>query len=485
MSSFSTLTYVPPQTKGRMEYNVGLNNVVSNQTDGEKDVKITFPKLSFSLKDEKSSTKLLFSPWKDGNRTELLLSLGIASNIACGRHNADFIEDYFQVEDIPNAIITEEGVFFTLEDSMVAFNKVLRNIFLRFGASNQTAFLNEMKEGPDKVFAYLPYYRAFIRDSNFIIESDYPFPVVDSITIDSLEFENYSVLDKWETTNVISLPHVIDEGNSNDAGLSVIRGIQTVSSENSNLDLSTMQCYGIIPRGGIYYNLKDERLYYILTGNIVTQQVYSFLPWAAGEITSEIGYKGVYLDPQRTNLQILNSEPLYFSNGRYKNHTQDYLGVFKGFWYLESKKHYFSFPLSVKYKNNLDLFPVPDAPVSSATTIITTTSTLTDYRFIHISYDSGFFIPAYHIKGEFGGKQQLVNSNIIYTFDRIKDAAMFTSGDFYFDENAVQNMAYILTKMKYMGAYNVTIRVLGETYDGKVDVLNGSNFYIQMKFEYE
>ena len=78
-----------------------------------------------------------------------------------------------------------------------------------------------------------------------------------------------------------------------------------------------------------------------------------------------------------------------------------------------------------------------------------------------------------------------MNSNIIYTFDRIKDAAMFTSGDFYFDENAVQNMAYIFTKMKYMGAYNVTIRVLGETSDGKVDVLNGSNFYIQMKFEYE
>lgn len=478
MSSFSTLTYVPPQTKGRMEYNVGLNNVLSNQVDGEKDVKITFPKLSFSLKEDESSKKLVFSPWRNGDtRNELLLALGIASNYAVIGDEPQEIIEYFQVADIPNAVITEKGAYFTIEDSLPALNKVLKSIFIQFGAQNKKAFYSDGTL-TDKIYARIPLYRAHIKDNNFIFESDYPLPIIDtSDSLDGVEdFENYSLKYGWETTNVLTLPHEFDHRISEDIGLSVLRGVQATNSENSSVDLSTMQCYAIIPRGGYYTFKKIYSLLYFLTGNTAAQEVYSFLPWVNKDLNIyNIAYKGLYLDPKKTFLQILDTEPQYFSSGRYKNHIQDSLG-WKGFWYLESKKHYFSFPF-------------PDAPNSSnnvtSATSATSATTLSDYRFIHISYDSGFFIPAYYIKGEFGGKQQLVNSNIIYTFDRIKDAAMFTSGDFYFDENAVQNMAYIFTKMKYMGAYNVTIRVLGETSDGKVDVLNGSNFYIQMKFEYE
>ena len=476
MSSFSTLTYVPPQTKGRMEYNVGLNNVISNQMDGEKDVKITFPKLSFSLKDdEESPTKLVFSPWRNGDtRNELLLSLGIAANFAVIGEDIHEIIEYFQVSDIPNAIIKEEGAYFTIEDSLPAFNKVLKSIFIQFGAQNMKAFYSDGTHA-DKVYARIPLYRAYIKDNNFIIESDYSLPVIDTNVEleDSLAlFENYSLNFGWETTNILTLPHDFDHGISDDVSISVARGVQAINSENSNLDLSTMQSYVIIPREGIY-PFKYRPLVYILTSNIITQQVYSFLPWVDKDPpVDNIPYKGSYLDPQKTFLQILDTEPQYFSNGRYKNHMQD-LVPYKGFFFLESKKHFFSFPME------------NSSPILDKKTLVATNDVLTDYRFIHIAYESGFFVPAYYVRGAFDGTQQLVNTNIIYSFDRIKDAVMFSNGDFYFDENAVQDMAYILTKMKYMGAYNVTLRVLGETYDGKVNVLNGSNFYIQMKFEYE
>ena len=480
MSSFSTLTYVPPQTKGRMEYNVGLNNVLSNQTDGEKDVKITFPKLSFSLKDDETYTNLVFSPWKDSaTRNELLLAFGIASNYAVIGDEPQEIMEYFQVADIPNAIITEKGAYFTIEDSLPALNMVLKKIFIQFGAQNEKAFYSDGTL-TDKIYARIPLYRAYIKDNNFIFESDYALPIIDtSDSLDGVEnFENYSLKYGWETTNVLTLPHEFDHKISDEIGISVVRGVQATNSENSTIDINTMQCYAIIPRGGIYA-FKYRTLMYFLTSNAATQEVYSFLPWADEDLSIlSIAYKGIHLDSRKTFLQILDTEPLYFSNGRYKNHMQDSSSL-KGFFFLESKKHFFSFPMEKSTSSNSTLI-LDGKSMSDGNDVI-----LRDYRFIHITYESGFFVPSYYVKGAFDGKQQLVNTNIVYSFDRIKDSAMFTSGDFYFDENAVQNMAYILTKMKYMGAYNVTIRVLGETYDGRVDVLNGSNFYFQMKFEYE
>ena len=79
----------------------------------------------------------------------------------------------------------------------------------------------------------------------------------------------------------------------------------------------------------------------------------------------------------------------------------------------------------------------------------------------------------------------MINTNVIYTFDRYKDASMFKTGEFYFDEQAIQNMPYILTKLGNLSSYNVIIRVYKESFNGEVSIMNGSNFFIQLRFEYD
>lgn len=494
MSSFNSLTYIPPQNvSGKMEYDIQLNNVLSNQQPGEKDVKITFPKLSFSTKNEPNS--LVFSKWKNPNLNDGKLSLGLG--IYANRFR-NFTQEmyYFDVATIPNAKKTEEGAYFTIKDSIYAFNDALQQLFSDLGAQSNTSFSGQASIY--EIFARIPTYTARFEGNHFIIESDYPYPIFDKddpIIVDGegTDFDTFSIYSakvKWETTTVLPplcLP--VDESKQ-DAIQCVARGYQNTKEIAPEIDTSKLQVYSVIAPNGVYtygdITVTRDRMFYVLMATPELCELYSFLPWK-----EDADYPFKILDKDRCFCRVSDDPPLIISNGRGPNHYYDYYKVAFGFYYLELKKHYFSFPLTPE-----KAVPVKVTKTSEDITITTThlvyiptnnmeEDLFQDTRFIHITYESGFFVPSYFVRGTYGGNQQLINTNVIYTFDRYKDASMFKTGEFYFDEQAIQNMPYILTKLGNLSSYNVIIRVYKESFNGEVSIMNGSNFFIQLRFEYD
>lgn len=494
MSSFNSLTYIPPQNvSGKMEYDIQLNNVLSNQQPGEKDVKITFPRLSFSAKNEPNS--LFFSKWKNPNLHDGKLSLGLG--IYASKF-PNFTQEmyYFDVATIPNAKITEEGAYFTIEDSIYAFNDALDQLFNDLGAQNNTSFSGVASAY--EIFARIPKYTARFENDRFIIESDYPYPIFDKddpiivneAGTDFDTFSIYSALVNWETTNVIPPLCLPADGARQDAMQCVARGYQKIKSITQEMDISKLQVYSVIDPNGVYtfgdITVARNRMFYVIMGTPELCELYSFLPWK-----EDPRYPFKILDKNRCFCRVSDDPPLIISNGRGVNHYNDYYKVAFGFYYLELKKHYFSFSLTPEKAVPVEVTETSEEITTTTThyVYIPTNNTgedlFQDTRFIHITYESGFFVPSYFVRGTYGGNQQLINTNIIYTFDRYKDASMFKSGEFYFDEQAVQNMPYILTKLGNLSSYNVTIRVYKESFNGEVSIMNGSKFFIQLRFEYD
>lgn len=491
MSSFTSLTYIPPQNEsGKMEYNIQLNNVFSNQGNGEKDVKITFPKMSFST--DTGTDKRIFAKWQNPGSGDgkLSLGLGIYTNGFYGFPQTMY---YFDVAAIPNAKQTQDGAYFNLEDSLFAFNDALERLLNEINSLNRTTFQSEpTKLQPEgyKIYAQIPTYKARIENNQFIIESNYAFPIVDEQwRIDKPNIPDLilSTQAPWQTTNVLPPECIMAEDNERsviDGFLCVGRGFQKTVNEQQSMDISKLEVYAVIMPNGEYFLNELGKLSYFFTATPDLAQAYSFLPWVDSIDPLLLGVKR--LDQSKCVCKISEEPPLVSSVGRSTNYFLKSVGA-DGFYYIETKKHYFSFPL-VPYKS-VEIYVGDPTDYAVHKVYIpddtTTQNLLQNIRFIHISYENAFFVPSYFVRGTSGGNQQLVNTNIIYTFDRFKDASMFETGQFYFDENSVRDMPYILTKLKNMSAYDAVIRVYAEDYNGNFSVLNGSNFSIQMKFQYD
>lgn len=476
MTTFSTLSFIPPQVSGKMEYNVSLNNILSNQIDRNKDIRIRFPKLSFSA-GSSSANMLTFIPWLKGDtsKTKCDLGFGVRATyelINSGEGDQYTHMYYLNANYMPNAIKTEEGIYVALEDTIIALNKVLKLLALDMRAGNIETIYTSTNG-----FAYrvrIPAYTAKIEDGHFILESDYPLPVTDTQT--ELNFSESSITNGWVTTNV--LPHAcrfFDDKEEQSNYVYVGKGLVNKDSNSSGIKYNEIEPYLVIPPGGIYHATyggnSASYAYYVFIADGKTRDFYKFLPW------TEDSTWGVHLDPSFMFLNL--GEEVIFSNGKYQNYAQQWVDK-TGFYYIETRKHYFKFPLDMTYKYiNKGVIDYAVRNNSEEEGV------LNDIRFIHLSFESAFFVPSYFVRGKDDGSQQLVNNNIIYTFDSIKDQEMFKNGKFYLDENTVLDLPFISTKAYNMDSYNVTIRVLGEDLNGNVSVLDGSNFYIQMKFEYD
>lgn len=465
MTTFSTLSFIPPQIGGKMEYNISLNNVLSNQMDPNKEVKITFPKMSFSSLEGANDEKMFF-PWLDSRvHTKCTLGLGTRANFGSDQGGSTNFKSrmyYINVNQIPNAIRTDAGAYFSVKDSMPALNSLLidmqNDLFAR-----KNFPIPESSDNDLPLFVRVPFYTAKIENNFFYLVSDYPFPVVVDPENGNTDFNTLAVQEHWWTTCVLPPRCVFYDKLEPDIYISIGRGYQLLNqsdaSKMSDFSIDKLQPYVVIPPEGRYQSKNSQGFFkdahYRIIGNDEARKFFSFLPWVNSTEW------GISLDPYSLILEV-DEEKKVFSNGRPMNPAQGSFGIV-GTFYLETKRHFFKFPINTSSS---------DDP-------------LQDIRFIHISFESAFFVPSYFVRGKNDGSQQLVNANIIYTFDSIKDLDMFTSGKFYLNENDVRNLPFITTKAAQMDSYNVTIRVLGEDFNGNVGVLNGNNFFFQMKFEYD